>query len=74
MTCSTEPLSFTASMASASTGFSSMEPSRTALLMRESSWKTMRPAPMLRWPTSELPIWPSGSPTSSPDAPRVVWG
>ena len=64
----------TSDMACASVGFSSMEPSMMALLMRLSSWNTMRPAPMFRWPTSELPIWPAGRPTSSPDAPSVVCG
>src|SRR5688500_18225509 len=29
---------------------------------------------MLRWPTSELPIWPSGRPTSRPEEARVVKG
>src|SRR3954465_10125009 len=29
---------------------------------------------MFRWPTSELPIWPSGKPTASPDASTVVRG
>ena len=26
----------------------------------------MRPEPIVRWPTSELPIWPGGRPTASP--------
>src|SRR5699024_4196710 len=34
----------------------------------------MRPAPMLVWPTSELPIWPSGRPTAMPEALMVVMG
>src|SRR2546423_8073302 len=34
----------------------------------------MRPAPMLRCPTSELPICPSGRPTAAPDASSVVHG
>lgn len=34
----------------------------------------MRPAPMLVWPTSELPIWPSGRPTAMPEASMVVMG
>ncbi len=29
------------------------------------------PAPRFRWPTSELPIWPGGSPTSPSDAPST---
>lgn len=35
---------------------------------------TMRPAPVLTWPTSELPICPSGRPTSSPEAAISVCG
>src|ERR1041385_4382747 len=38
--------------------------------MRTMSCGTTRPAPRFRWPTSLLPICPSGSPTASPDA----WG
>ena len=49
-------------------------PSATASLTRTRSWATIRPAPMLRCPTSELPIWPSGSPTARPDAISDVCG
>src|SRR4029077_9798692 len=42
--------------------------------MRTISCGTTRPAPRLRWPTSLLPIWPSGSPTASPGALRSVRG
>src|SRR5690606_16099254 len=35
---------------------------------------TTRPAPMFMWPTSLLPICPSGRPTASPEALRLVWG
>src|ERR1051326_598940 len=42
--------------------------------MRTKSWGTTRPAPRFRWPTSLLPIWPSGRPTASPLASRRVWG
>ena len=31
------------------------------------------PAPRLRWPTSELPIWPSGRPTARPQVVSVLW-
>src|SRR6218665_1945390 len=48
--------------------------SRTALLISARSWQTMRPAPMLRCPTSLLPICPSGRPTSSPDVRSVLCG
>ena len=34
----------------------------------------MRPEPIVRWPTSELPIWPTGSPTASPDAASCACG
>ena len=44
------------------------EPSAIAASMRGRSWSTGRPAPRLRWPTSLLPIWPTGRPTASPDA------
>ena len=32
----------------------------------------MRPEPIVRWPTSELPICPSGRPTAPPDAASVA--
>ena len=38
------------------------------------SWGTTRPAPRFRWPTSLLPIWPSGRPTARPDASSSVRG
>ena len=46
----------------------------TALSMRARSCGTIAPAPRLRCPTSELPIWPSGSPTLGPMAVSVVCG
>ena len=72
MTWRVPPLATTPSMALVRTSLALKEPSLIALLISESDWYTMRPAPMLRWPTSELPIWPSGRPTSSPEAPSVV--
>ena len=42
--------------------------------MRARSWGTIAPAPRLRWPTSELPICPSGSPTLGPIAISCVCG
>ena len=44
------------------------EPSAIAASIRGRSWSTGLPAPMFRWPTSELPICPGGSPTASSDA------
>ena len=46
----------------------------TASSMRIRSWRTTEPAPRFRWPTSLLPIWPSGSPTARPHAVSVVCG
>ena len=74
MRCSAAPGRAAAANASFSTGFAASEPSAQARLMRVSSWNTTRPAPMLRCPTSELPICPSGRPTASPDASRRVHG
>src|SRR5882672_10925867 len=42
--------------------------------MRTMSWATTRPAPRFRWPTSLLPICPSGRPTGSPEASSSVRG
>ena len=63
-----------ARQASTRTGFVRNVPSRMAASMRGRSWSTGRPAPRFRCPTSELPIWPSGRPTSRPDAPSVACG
>ena len=49
-------------------------PSAIASSMRVRSWRTTAPAPRFRWPTSELPIWPSGSPTARPQAVSCVCG
>ena len=57
-----------------SVSFSPSEPSSTALSIRARSCGTIAPAPRLRWPTSELPICPSGRPTASPFAVSVVCG
>ena len=70
--CSAPPPRKTLSAARFSTGFSKKSPSRTDFEMRVYSWYTMRPAPMFRCPTSELPICPSGRPTASPLAPIDV--
>src|SRR5881275_96338 len=42
--------------------------------IRTMSCGTTRPAPRFRWPTSLLPICPSGRPTASPDALSNVRG
>ena len=48
-----------------SAGALSISPRAIASSMRGRSCITTRPAPMLRWPTSELPICPGGRPTSA---------
>ena len=60
--------------ASSSAGRSKNEPSAMAASIRGRSCSTGRPAPRLRWPTSELPIWPAGSPTASSEARSVACG
>ena len=42
-----------------------------AFVIRVRSWYTIRPAPIFKWPTSELPITPSGRPTARPLASPV---
>ena len=66
--------SFAFSIAFSKTSFVKKSPSSIALLTLVKSWYTILPAPMLVWPTSELPICPSGRPTSSPLAWINVWG
>ena len=58
----------------ASAGVRSKVPSYSAASIRWRSGSTGRPAPRLRWPTSELPIWPGGRPTASSEAPRTACG
>ena len=53
-------------MKARSAGLVAKLPSAMALSIRGRSIQTIRPAPMFMWPTSELPIWPSGRPTSGP--------
>src|SRR5215813_2289859 len=51
-----------------------MSPLAIAASMRGKSCITRRPAPMLRCPTSELPICPSGRPTSLPEVRNKACG
>ena len=52
---------------SVSTSLRANEPSATARFTRARSWSRILPDPIVRWPTSEFPICPDGSPTASPD-------
>ena len=60
--------------ASRSAGLSKNDPSAIASSIRARSCFTTAPAPRFRWPTSELPIWPGGRPTSRPEVESVVCG
>src|SRR5438105_6711334 len=66
--CRRVPRSAAWAQAAVSAGFVSKDPSSIASEMRGRSCSTRKPAPRLRWPTSELPIWPAGSPTAVPAA------
>ncbi len=70
--CRRSPCSL--AMRSTSAGARAISPDAMASPMRGRSCMTTRPAPMLRWPTSELPIWPSGRPTSRPEVRRKACG
>ena len=60
--------------AARSASFSWNDPSAIASSIRSRSCFTTAPAPRFRCPTSELPIWPSGSPTAGPCVVSVVCG
>ena len=62
------PLFFRASITRPTAGCVARLPSSIAALIRGRSCSTTRPAPRFMWPTSELPICPSGRPTNAPDA------
>ena len=53
---------------------SAMLPLLTAWLIRTNSWRMILPEPIVRCPTSELPICSSGKPTAPPLASIRVWG
>src|SRR5439155_814117 len=72
--CSVPPRRFTAVHSSTSGGSRKNSPDSIACEMRTMSCGTTRPAPRFRWPTSLLPICPSGRPTASPDALSNVRG
>ena len=54
--------------------FSKNDPSSIARSIWPRSIATTRPAPIFMCPTSELPIWPAGRPTSGPWVTSVAWG
>ena len=72
--CRREPRSATERTAASSAAFWRKVPSAISASMRGRSWSTGRPAPMLRCPTSLLPICPSGSPTAAPEASSRLCG
>src|SRR4051812_47301210 len=74
MTCSVPPCRRVLSHSSRSSGMRKNSPDSMDCEMRTRSWGTTRPAPRFRWPTSLLPICPSGRPTARPDASSSVRG
>ena len=68
------PLCRSRSISPMSAGARLISPIAIASVMRGRSCITRRPAPILRCPTSELPICPSGRPTSLPDVRRKACG
>src|SRR6059036_2240959 len=74
MRWSVPPRRLTAAHSSTSGGRRKNSPDSIACEMRTMSCGTTRPAPRFRWPTSLLPICPSGRPTASPDALSNVRG
>src|SRR2546430_1661780 len=74
ITCSVPPRCFTRPHSSTSGGRRKKSPDVMACEIRTMSCGTTRPAPRFKCPTSLLPIWPSGSPTASPDALSSVRG
>src|SRR5712664_3811690 len=72
VTCSVPPCRRVCWHSSTSAGSLKNAPRSIDCEMRTISCGTTRPAPRLRWPTSLLPICPSGRPTARPDASSSV--
>src|SRR6266550_3647807 len=72
MRCRVPSFFFTCPHAPVRAGLRKKLPSVMAEEMRTRSGGTTRPAPRFRWPTSLLPICPSGRPTARPDASSNV--
>src|SRR6266496_3420447 len=71
-TCNVPPRRRVSSTRSTSAGIRKNSPDSMDCEIRTMSCGTTRPAPRFRWPTSLLPICPSGRPTASPDASSNV--
>src|SRR5690606_2690089 len=74
MTCTARPACTALSTAWQMASLVKKSPSAIDLVTRVKSWYTTRPAPRFMWPTSELPICPSGRPTSMPEPETRVRG
>src|SRR6266480_3201554 len=72
MTCKVPPRRRVSFTSSTSSGIRKNSPDPMDCEIRTMSCGTTRPAPRFRWPTSLLPICPSGRPTASPDASSNV--
>src|SRR5438045_505874 len=74
ITCNVPSCRRVLSHSSTSSGMRKNSPDSMDCEMRTRSWGTTRPAPRFKWPTSLLPICPSGRPTARPDASSSVRG
>src|SRR6059036_3456964 len=74
ITCNVPPCRRVSSTSCTNAGIRKNSPDSMDCEMRTRSCGTTRPAPRFRWPTSLLPICPSGRPTSRPDALSSVRG
>ncbi len=63
-----------AAQAARRAAFAKNEPSAIERSISSSAWGSAYPAPMVRWPTSLLPITPGGRPTAVPLASSFACG
>ena len=71
---SAPPARFAAANSSCTARLPASSPAWIAFEIRTMSMSITRPAPSVVWPTSELPIWPSGRPTAAPDVSICACG
>jgi hypothetical protein len=68
------PARFAAAKSSCTARLPASSPAWIAFEIRTMSMSITRPAPSVVWPTSELPIWPSGRPTEAPEVSTCACG
>jgi len=74
MKCSVPPVRFACAIALWSVAFFAKSPEAMSESITTMPCGTVRPLPMLMWPTSLLPMMPLGSPTASPLASICAHG